>query len=143
MKVFRTAKAERLYKERLKRGGFDIDFDELSHLTPNQRRALEAEKRAAWRQARLKSLEDDAMRAQMVIAKVKEITEAMEARPVSPKMQVVDIDIDIDNSNEKSNRSTSASDISPSSNSNSSDSVHNYRSQQAERIKLVDNDSHE
>ncbi len=99
MKVFRTAKAERLYKERLKRGGFDIDFDELSHLTPNQRRALEAEKRAAWRQARLKSLEDDAMRAQMVIAKVKEITEAMEARPVSPKMQVVDIDIDIDNSN--------------------------------------------
>jgi len=98
-KVFRTAKAERRYKERLKKGGFDIDLDELSHLTPNQRRALEAEKRAAWRQARLKSLEDDAMRAQMVIAKVKEITEAMEARPVSPKMQVVDIDIDIDNSN--------------------------------------------
>jgi len=78
------------------------------------------------------------MRAQMVIAKVKEITEAMEARPVSPKMQVVDIDIDIDNSNEKSNRSTSASDISPSS--TGSDGLPQYRLQEAERVKLVETD---
>lgn len=93
----RTAKAERRYKDKLKKEGIDIaELEALSNLTPAQRRALEAEKRAAWRQARLKSLEDDAMRAQMVIAKVKEITEAMEARPVSPKMQVIDIDIDID-----------------------------------------------
>ena len=33
------------------------DDDDVSHLTPAQQRALEAEKRAAWRQARLKSLE--------------------------------------------------------------------------------------
>ena len=103
-RVFRTAKAERRYKERLKKSGFDLDFEEqLKNLTPNQRRALEAEKRALWRQARLKSLEDDAMRAQMVMAKVKEMSEQMEARPVSPKMQVIDIDIDVDDSNGISN----------------------------------------
>ena len=104
-RVFRTAKAERRYKERLKKSGFEMDLDfeeQLKNLTPNQRRALEAEKRALWRQARLKSLEDDAMvqaRAQMVMAKVKEMNEQMEARPVSPKIQVIDIDIDVDNSN--------------------------------------------
>ena len=105
-RVFRTAKAERRYKERLKKGGFEMDLEfeeQLKNLTPNQRRALEAEKRALWRQARLKSLEDDAMKAQMVMARVKEMSEQMEARPVSPKMQVIDIDIDVDNSNGISN----------------------------------------
>lgn len=37
--------------------GLISDEDEESHLTPAEQRALRAEKRAAWRQARLKSLE--------------------------------------------------------------------------------------
>lgn len=36
-------------------------------LSPAEERAIRAEKRAAWRAARLKSLEQDAMQAQMVI----------------------------------------------------------------------------
>ena len=97
--VVRTAKSERRLKEKLKKEGIDIgEIVDLENLTPLQRRALEAEKRAAWRQARLKSLENDTQTAQFVIAKVKEMSEAMEARPVSPKMQVIDIDIDVDHS---------------------------------------------
>lgn len=102
-RIFRTAKAERRYKEKMKKAGLDLEFEEqLQSLTPNQRRALEAEKRALWRQARLKSLEDDAMRAQMVMQKVKEMSEQMDARPLSPQMQALDIEIDVDNSNGKS-----------------------------------------
>ena len=41
------------------------------NLTPSEQRALDAEKRAAWRQARMKELEEDAMKAQVVIAQVK------------------------------------------------------------------------
>ncbi|KAG8134137.1 hypothetical protein E2320_011859 [Naja naja] len=41
-------------------------------LSPAERRALEAEKRAMWRAARMKSLEQDALKAQMVIAKSRE-----------------------------------------------------------------------
>jgi hypothetical protein len=37
--------------------GLFSDDDDESHLTPAEQRALRAEKRAAWRQARLKSLE--------------------------------------------------------------------------------------
>ena len=99
-RIFRTAKAERRYKEKMRKAGLDFEFEEqLQNLTPNQRRQLEAEKRALWRQARLKSLEDDAMRAQMVMQKVKQMSEQMEARPVSPQIQALDIEIDIDNSN--------------------------------------------
>ncbi|XP_029045611.2 protein lap4 isoform X3 [Osmia bicornis bicornis] len=53
----RTAKAERRLKERLVQEGIISDEDEESHLSPAEQRALRAEKRAAWRQARLKSLE--------------------------------------------------------------------------------------
>lgn len=79
--IVRTAKAERRMKERLiqevkyvtnyimiksnctgRNISFDFqgllsDDDDESHLTPAEQRALKAEKRAAWRQARLKSLE--------------------------------------------------------------------------------------
>ncbi|ELW63401.1 Protein scribble like protein [Tupaia chinensis] len=41
-------------------------------LSPAERRALEAEKRALWRAARMKSLEQDALRAQMVLCKSQE-----------------------------------------------------------------------
>ena len=54
--VFRTAKAERLYHAKM---GLDVDSAEYLQMTPGQRRAAEAEKRKEWRQARLKSLEDD------------------------------------------------------------------------------------
>ena len=40
-------------------------------VTPSEQRALEAEKRAAWRQARMRELEEDALKAQVVIAQVK------------------------------------------------------------------------
>ncbi|KAG8037707.1 hypothetical protein G9C98_005918 [Cotesia typhae] len=55
--VVRTAKAERRLKEKLKEEGLISDEDEESHLSPAEQRALRAEKRAAWRHARLKSLE--------------------------------------------------------------------------------------
>ena len=40
-------------------------------LTPSEQRAFDAEKRAAWRQARMRELEEDALKAQVVIAQVK------------------------------------------------------------------------
>ncbi|XP_045633258.1 protein scribble homolog isoform X3 [Ursus americanus] len=69
----RTAKAERRHQERLR-----VQSPELSApvpdraLSPAERRALEAEKRALWRAARMKSLEQDALRAQMVLSKSQE-----------------------------------------------------------------------
>ncbi|XP_030204169.1 protein scribble homolog isoform X18 [Gadus morhua] len=69
----RTAKAERRHQERLR-----LQSPELAaaapdqDLSPAEKRALEAEKRAMWRAARMKSLEQDALKAQMVIAKSKE-----------------------------------------------------------------------
>ena len=42
-----------------------------TNVTPSEQRALDAEKRAAWREARMKELEEDAMKAQVVIAQVK------------------------------------------------------------------------
>ncbi|XP_011691991.1 PREDICTED: protein lap4 isoform X4 [Wasmannia auropunctata] len=72
----RTAKAERRLKERLIQEGLISDEDEEHLLSPAEQRALRAEKRAAWRQARLKSLEQDALQAQMVIRKMSEIMDA-------------------------------------------------------------------
>ncbi|CAK9795349.1 Protein scribble homolog [Anthophora quadrimaculata] len=69
----RTAKAERRLKERLVQEGIISDEDEESHLSAAEQRALRAEKRAAWRQARLKSLEQDALQAQIVIKKMSEM----------------------------------------------------------------------
>ncbi|XP_018339943.1 PREDICTED: protein lap4 isoform X4 [Trachymyrmex septentrionalis] len=72
----RTAKAERRLKERLIQQGLISDEDEEHLLSPAEQRALKAEKRAAWRQARLKSLEQDALQAQMVIRKMSEIMDS-------------------------------------------------------------------
>ncbi|KAL6262507.1 hypothetical protein P5V15_005306, partial [Pogonomyrmex californicus] len=69
----RTAKAERRLKERLIQEGLISDEDEEHLLSLAEQRTLRAEKRAAWRQARLKSLEQDALQAQMVIKKMNEI----------------------------------------------------------------------
>lgn len=55
-RIFRSKRAERLYFEKL---GIDIESQEYANMTPAQRKAMEAEKRRDWRQARLKSIEDD------------------------------------------------------------------------------------
>ncbi|XP_074118342.1 protein scribble homolog isoform X27 [Sminthopsis crassicaudata] len=68
----RTAKAERRQQERLRMQSPELLSGPERELSPAERRALEAEKRALWRAARMKSLEQDALRAQMVIAKSQE-----------------------------------------------------------------------
>lgn len=60
--IVRTAKAERRLKERLREEGLLSEDDEETTLTPAEVRAIRAEKRAAWRQARLKSLEQVSFR---------------------------------------------------------------------------------
>ncbi|XP_034159815.2 protein scribble homolog isoform X35 [Pangasianodon hypophthalmus] len=68
----RTAKAERRHQERLRVQSPELSVAPDKDLSPAEKRALEAEKRAMWRAARMKSLEQDALKAQMVIAKSKE-----------------------------------------------------------------------
>ncbi|XP_016303865.1 protein scribble homolog [Sinocyclocheilus anshuiensis] len=68
----RTAKAERRQQERLRMQSPELAVVLDKELSPAEKRALEAEKRAMWRAARMKSLEQDALKAQMVIAKSKE-----------------------------------------------------------------------
>ncbi|XP_061877427.1 protein scribble homolog isoform X1 [Entelurus aequoreus] len=65
----RTAKAERRHQERLRMQSPELATALEKDLSPAEKRALEAEKRAMWRAARMKSLEQDALKAQMVIAK--------------------------------------------------------------------------
>ncbi|XP_033964582.1 protein scribble homolog isoform X5 [Pseudochaenichthys georgianus] len=65
----RTAKAERRHQERLRMQSPELSVASDKDLSPAEKRALEAEKRAMWRAARMKSLEQDALKAQMVIAK--------------------------------------------------------------------------
>ncbi|XP_037078732.1 LOW QUALITY PROTEIN: protein scribble homolog, partial [Pollicipes pollicipes] len=72
-----TAKAERRLRES---AGNAASADE-QQMSPAEWRALQAEKRAAWRQARLKSLEQDALQAQIVIRKMSELTETPEVEP--------------------------------------------------------------
>ena len=98
--VVRTAKAEKRLKEKLQRevGFFYVKIckctdltcgalflehvqglelsEEEKQLSPAEQRILQARKRAAWREARLKSLEQDAMQAEMVIKKMSELAES-------------------------------------------------------------------
>jgi len=46
--------------------GLELSEEEKQMLSPAEQRVLQAKKRAAWREARLKSLEQDAMQAEMV-----------------------------------------------------------------------------
>ncbi|XP_055996662.1 protein lap4-like isoform X9 [Ostrea edulis] len=68
--IVRTAKAEKRLQERLVKEGL-LE----KPLSPAEQREMEANKRAAWRQARMKSLEVDAMKAQAVIGLAKEMQE--------------------------------------------------------------------
>ncbi|RZC39737.1 hypothetical protein BDFB_002043, partial [Asbolus verrucosus] len=79
----RTAKAERRLKEKLREEGLLTDEEEAP-LSPAEERALRAEKRAAWRAARLKSLEQDAIQAQMVIKSMTDMVGAGEVPPPPP-----------------------------------------------------------
>ncbi|XP_008184346.1 protein scribble homolog isoform X5 [Acyrthosiphon pisum] len=73
-KCVRTAKAEKRMKERLNQEGI-VSNENNKELSPSEQRSLNAEKKAAWRQARLKSLEQDALQAQIVIKELSEISE--------------------------------------------------------------------
>ena len=55
--MIHTAKAERRLREKMEREGGDEAMEE-DELSPAEKRALDAERRAAWRKARLKSLEN-------------------------------------------------------------------------------------
>ncbi|XP_076326321.1 uncharacterized protein LOC143233697 isoform X2 [Tachypleus tridentatus] len=92
--TIQSANDERI-ETSLKQMDLEVADGKFSELSPDQQRAIQAEKRAAWRQARLKSLEEDAFRAQVVNTRAKKMNESlMEARPVSPVLTVVEIDID-------------------------------------------------
>uniref|UniRef100_A0A803J556 Protein scribble homolog n=1 Tax=Xenopus tropicalis TaxID=8364 RepID=A0A803J556_XENTR len=67
----RTVKAEKRLQDRLRMQSPELTEQE-KQLSPAERRALQAEKRAMWRAARMKSLEQDALKAQMMIAHSKE-----------------------------------------------------------------------
>ncbi|XP_063407089.1 protein scribble homolog isoform X13 [Mytilus trossulus] len=69
----RTLKAEKRMQDRLEQEGLEAPSTEDKKLSPAEERALQAEKRAAWRAARMKSLEVDAMKAEAVIARVQEL----------------------------------------------------------------------
>ncbi len=59
--MIHTAKAERRMRERMEReggGGAEEHGEDEDDLTPTEKRAQDAERRAAWRKARLKSLEN-------------------------------------------------------------------------------------
>uniref|UniRef100_A0A672J1A4 PDZ domain-containing protein n=1 Tax=Salarias fasciatus TaxID=181472 RepID=A0A672J1A4_SALFA len=58
----RTAKAERRHQERLRMQSPELAVAPDKDLSPAEKRALEAEKRAMWRAARMKSLEQDALK---------------------------------------------------------------------------------
>lgn len=75
--VVRTAKAEKRYRDKLKEEGLLTDEDD-QQLSPAEERAIKAQKRAAWRQARLKSLEQDAIQAQMVLKSMTDMVGANE-----------------------------------------------------------------
>lgn len=75
--IVRTVKAEKRLKDMLREEGLLTDEDDAP-LSPAEERALRAEKRAAWRAARLKSLEQDAIQAQMVIKSMADMVGAGE-----------------------------------------------------------------
>ncbi|CAG9769323.1 unnamed protein product [Ceutorhynchus assimilis] len=87
--IVRTAKAERRFRDKLKEEGLLTDEDD-ANLSPAQERTLRAEKRAAWRAARLKSLEQDAIQAQMVIKSMTDMVGANENPKHSSVAEVVD-----------------------------------------------------
>ncbi|XP_041361778.1 protein scribble homolog [Gigantopelta aegis] len=96
----RTAKAEKRLSDRIK---LEHGSPEGEKLSPQEERELQAEKRAAWRKARMKSLEADAVKAQAVIVRAQEMSK--DASTNSSLLSTVDIafaddDVDSNHSNE-------------------------------------------
>ncbi|XP_057680943.1 protein scribble homolog isoform X7 [Corythoichthys intestinalis] len=65
----RTAKAERRHQERLRMQSPELAVAPDKDLSPAEKRALEAEKRAMWRAARPQGLEDDVRQYEQDLAK--------------------------------------------------------------------------
>ncbi|CAH1247984.1 SCRIB [Branchiostoma lanceolatum] len=132
----RTAKAEKRYYERLKAMSPEsVTSDPDRALSPAEERARQAEKRAAWRQARMKSLEEDALKAQMVIAKVKEmkVKGSLERLAESPTPKTVPDRLSHEDNGNVSIDANDNTQGSPASSQSSSytGSYGNYSSQQA------------
>lgn len=70
----RSANAERRAQQLLGADGSSEQTEEDAALSPADRRKRDAEKRAAWRRDRLKSLEKDAVEAQYVIDQINELS---------------------------------------------------------------------
>lgn len=90
--IVRTAKAEKRLRDRLREEGLLTDEDEAP-LSPAEERALRAEKRAAWRQARLKSLEQDAIQAQMVIKSMTDMVGVGALQPTIEKAESPEVSV--------------------------------------------------
>ncbi|XP_046565481.1 protein scribble homolog isoform X10 [Haliotis rubra] len=88
--VVRTAKAERRLSDRVQLDGGSPQEDG-EKLSPAEERELQAEKRAAWRKARMKSLEADAVRAQAVIARAQEMSKDTTTATSGSTLSTVDI----------------------------------------------------
>ncbi|XP_067665629.1 protein scribble homolog isoform X12 [Haliotis asinina] len=88
--VVRTAKAERRLSDRVQLEGGSPQEDG-EKLSPAEERELQAEKRAAWRKARMKSLEADAVRAQAVIARAQEMSKDTTTATSGSTLSTVDI----------------------------------------------------
>lgn len=87
--VVRTAKAEKRLREQMKEEGLLTDEDD-QHLSPAEERALRAQKRQAWRQARLKSLEQDAIQVQMVLKSMTDIVGSNEVPKTTEELDEKD-----------------------------------------------------
>lgn len=88
--MVRTAKAEKRLKDKLREEGLLTDEDEpTTALSPAEERTLRAEKRAAWRAARMKSLEQDAIQAQMVIKSMTDMVSSGEIPPIQQQPETV------------------------------------------------------
>eukprot|EP00794_Sanderia_malayensis_P011999 gene11999-13237_t len=64
----------RMKSKSLENGRNSADSSEKRQPTAAELRAIETEKKAAFRQARMKALEEDALKAQVVIAQVKALS---------------------------------------------------------------------
>ncbi|XP_064651888.1 protein scribble homolog isoform X5 [Lineus longissimus] len=95
----RTIKAERRRSNEMKTSVESVGGGGDKSLTPEER-VREAEKRAEWRAARMKSLEEDAIKAQLVIAKVKELSEQTDG----DRERLGAVDIDIGDNSSKNNK---------------------------------------
>ena len=83
-----TAKGERLLRERLEREGEPLpeDLENLDNLSPEEKKAVDAERRAAWRKARLKSLENVRNFYKPVEPKFKKTLKSN--KPIKPEFEV-------------------------------------------------------